>query len=257
MDLVSFCKDLCGCLGVDYTFQIQAAFQSMHKQMFIADALILNADAPFIIIETKKSFSDIVYRAMSDIQEYLRIPWSILYQEDYDSIYLRPIDGDFENYGDLTETAHIILNNEADRVSPLCNSDYFNEIDNIIRKPLKKLSQSTQVEKFLSQLKPNDIQVPERNISFNPDVETRFFESLLGKISQIVISRYTSKNTLYQILDNGTFGMCSINCMNDSSEVDYADSYINISRLSINELIKEGMKYSFSLHVTRTNLTTY
>lgn len=77
---------------------------------------------------------------------------------------MRPLNGDFENYGDLTETAHIILNDEADRVSLLCNSDYFNEIDNIIRKHLKKLSQSTQVEKFLSQLKPSDIQVSERNI---------------------------------------------------------------------------------------------
>ena len=240
MDIVSFCKDLCESLGTNYTYQIETAFQSMYKQMFIADALILYADAPFIIVEAKKSTSNIAYRTISDIQEYLRIPWSILYQEDYDAIYLRPLYGDFENYGDIKETAQIILNNEADQVPPLCDFDYYNEISNIIRKHLKNLPQSKQVEVFVSQLKPSDIQVSESYISFNPDIETRFFESLLGKISQIVISRYTSKNTLYQILNTGTYGMCSINCMNDSSEVDYADSYINVTRLSMNELIKEG-----------------
>jgi len=57
--------------------------------------------------------------------------------------------------------------------------------------------------------------------------ENQFFSKLIGEFTEKSICRYTSLNTLYYMLNNLTFRMNGIAGMNDKSEVNYVDTYLN------------------------------
>lgn len=57
--------------------------------------------------------------------------------------------------------------------------------------------------------------------------ERELIQTLLGKYKKNTVIKFSSSRSLYELLDKGTIGMCSLVCMNDSSEIDYADKKVN------------------------------
>lgn len=237
MDFNSFNSDICKLLGEDFSYQLEVAFNFAFGRIYYADSVVSKGGSPYIIIEHKKEKkrSEEVLSRMSVYQDYLRIKWGIVFFEESGQIELRYVDDSYHAYETLEELTAAILSKE----SPLDSEEYLSEIVKIIKKHLKSLHEQDSVDKFMSRLTKEYIKSDSAEVSFTPDVEKAFFEALLGKVSDTSIVRYTSKNTLYQIMDAGTFGMCSLNCMNDSSELDYADKYVKAVRNPIENSIKE------------------
>lgn len=65
-------------------------------------------------------------------------------------------------------------------------------------------------------------------LGFKPEVEPLFFRYLLGQREVDSIVKFTTARSLYQILDGHKVNMCSLVCMNDPSEKDYADTETGI-----------------------------
>lgn len=57
--------------------------------------------------------------------------------------------------------------------------------------------------------------------------ENKFFNKLLGEFKEKEICRYTSLSTIFSMLNNISFRMSGIVGMNDRSEVNYVDTYLN------------------------------
>ena len=57
--------------------------------------------------------------------------------------------------------------------------------------------------------------------------ENQFFITLFGEFKDTKICRYTSLSTLYSMLNNTSFRMNGLVGMNDKSEVNYVDNYLN------------------------------
>lgn len=237
MDFNSFNSNLCKLLGHGFSYQLEVAFKFAFGRIFYADSVISRGDIPYIIIEHKKRknrYKEILSQ-MSMYQDNLRIKWGIVFFEESGEIQLRYIDDSYHDYANLEALSDAILSKE----SPLDSKEYVSEIVKIITQHMAALQEKESVRLFVSKLTTEDIISDSTAVCFTPNVEKNFFEALLGKISDPSIARYTTKNTLYQIMDAGTFGMCSLNCMNDSSELDYADKYVNSVRNSIENSIKE------------------
>lgn len=237
MDFNSFNSDICKLLGEDFSYQLEVAFNFAFGRIYYADSVVSKGGSPYIIIEHKKEKkrSEEVLSRMSVYQDYLRIKWGIVFFEESGQIELRYVDDSYHAYETLEELTAAILSKE----SPLDSEEYLSEIVKIIKKHLKSLHEQDSVDKFMSRLTKEYIKSDSAEVSFTPDVEKAFFEALLGKVPNTSIARYTSKNTLYQIMDAGTYGMCSLNCMNDSSELDYADKYVQTVRNTLENTIKE------------------
>lgn len=77
---------------------------------------------------------------------------------------------------------------------------------------------------------PNDLIINKKNltISLNSEKEARIFEILLGDYLEDSIVRFLPSRNLYKILTDGTINMCSLSCMNDPSEKNYADRMVGI-----------------------------
>lgn len=59
------------------------------------------------------------------------------------------------------------------------------------------------------------------------DTERKFFSALLNNKEHKTLNRYSSLESLFRMISERKIGMCSIVCMNDKSEIDFADNYLN------------------------------
>lgn len=57
--------------------------------------------------------------------------------------------------------------------------------------------------------------------------ENQFFNKMFGEFKDTQICRYTSINTIFEMLNNISFRMSGLVGMNDRSEVNYVESYLN------------------------------
>ncbi len=75
----------------------------------------------------------------------------------------------------------------------------------------------------------NQIDYEERSekFVFKDDSENDFFNKLLGCNSFTEIYRYASFDWFFSMIQNGKYRMCGIAGMNDPTEVDYFDKYVN------------------------------
>lgn len=72
----------------------------------------------------------------------------------------------------------------------------------------------------------NTYKFHERDGSLNA-FENRLFRELFGTFTEKLICRYTSLSTLYSIINNISYRMSGLVGMNDRSEVNYVDTYLN------------------------------
>lgn len=94
----------------------------------------------------------------------------------------------------------------------------------------EKGKKKTELIKFINSLKREDI----KSDNIDPSIfylthkkERELIQILLGKYKKNTVIKFSSSRSLYELLDKGTIGMCSLVCMNDSSEIDYADKKVN------------------------------
>jgi hypothetical protein len=78
--------------------------------------------------------------------------------------------------------------------------------------------------------------------------ENQFFNEMFGEFEETKICRYTSFNTLFSMMNYLSFRMNGLVGMNDKSEVNYVDTYLNgiekpISKLDENAVIALNKRY--------------
>lgn len=111
-------------------------------------------------------------------------------------------------------------------------SFFLSAVDELVHKSKtdEKRKKKKELIKFFNTLKKEDIILDE----IDPSIfylahkkEKELIQILLGKYNKETIVKFSSARSLYALLENGTIGMCSLVCMNDSSESDYADKKVN------------------------------
>ena len=147
-----------------------------NQKRYALDGIIYFDNEPFIMIEGKDTkreiVSDSITRELAQIQEYLGIPWCILMIGE--SIYLRPLYGDFETYGDLKETIRTIKNNSADSMPPLDKKDYLFEIKRIIYENQAYVRRKDSLSQFADDRDVTDIEIKNNGVFFTDTKESDF-----------------------------------------------------------------------------------
>ena len=214
------------------------------NQYFIPDGIIYYDEKPYVIVKEKNSKDKEQYEKISHdfarIQDYSGIQWSILLVDD--AIYLRPLCGDYENYGDIIKTAQIISTDNADTVPSLSKNEYLEVIKQQISQYRDRISRKEYISLFMEGLQENDIEIEKDGIYFSNEKETEFFMSILCPVENKDLWRYTTKNSLFLMLRDHNQNMLSLNCMNDISEIDYADKYIDTETCVLRKSIDEANK---------------
>jgi hypothetical protein len=96
------------------------------------------------------------------------------------------------------------------------------------------------------------------------DFENRLFQDLLEPVPEENVCRYTSFETMYQMLNNKSYRMGSDIAMNDRGEIDYVDKYIGLfykplQSLSLSEmqLLNNSYISSCTISEKQDDLTMY
>lgn len=87
-----------------------------------------------------------------------------------------------------------------------------------------------KLKAFIKGILAVDVHQDEKDSSiwcFNTEKEREFFQILLGEYKGDYILKFTSLRSLLTLIDNESLGMCSLVCMNDPGEKDYADNKVN------------------------------
>lgn len=65
------------------------------------------------------------------------------------------------------------------------------------------------------------------------EIENQFFINLVGRVSDNILCRYTSLNSLFTILEKQEQNMCCLVCMNDKGELSYVDDKVSIPYVTV------------------------
>ena len=93
----------------------------------------------------------------------------------------------------------------------------------------KKAEKKEELKTFIEGLQEKDIKHDKNDPSvvyLTSGKEKEFILKLLGSYGKKTIVKFSSANSFKDLLDKGTIGMCSLVCMNDPSEVNYADKMV-------------------------------
>ena len=92
------------------------------------------------------------------------------------------------------------------------------------------ITRANKLNDFIKTCKDNDFIVKGGKLQFvDIKKENQFFEQLIEMYNGDEIYRYTTLESLYLTLSTSQQGMCSLIGMNDKSEVNYADEYLELS----------------------------
>lgn len=247
---IAFAQELANKLGIGaYSLNETLSFHSRNSY-YTPDIIIYKAETPYIIVELKNNYSNqerLLNRSFVEIsraQDYFKIEWSILSINDKD-FYLRHLNEKIEFYSNIDEIVDHIRSKVFDKDEPFIGKnhiekDYIEYFKSIVESTVDKLPRKDHIIHFFSNLKSTDFIVNDGYICFVPQKENDFFKSLLVPVIKGNICRYTSSKSLFTLLRSGKQNMLSLNCMNDISEIDYADKYINLDTIILNESIKES-----------------
>ena len=90
-----------------------------------------------------------------------------------------------------------------------------------------------QLLAFVDTLTEKDFVFTNSEICYlNEKKESQFFQLLVGTYWGSIV-RFSSARRLYALLENGKMDMCSLVCMNDPSEQNYADRYIGLPEVMV------------------------
>ena len=205
-----------------------------------ADILIYTGDHHVAIIEVKAS-PDI--SRMHQVEQKLRaVAFNQGYQfaiitnnKDYRLWELKDgPSGDFHNIalGDLVnkfETIKSIIDQEENNIPHA--EDFKKEMNQIVDEHLKDdISRVNRLKHFINNCQDNDFIVKGGKLQFvDIKKEDQFFEQFIEMFDGNEIFRYTTLESLYLTLSTVQQGMCSLIGMNDKSEVNYADEYLELT----------------------------
>ena len=129
----------------------------------------------------------------------------------------------------FTNEGKIVIKNITEAlkkiISDVCLDDKYKKVEDKDIKTKKK-----QLITYINNLKKSDLeQIPndDTHYALKKDKERELYHLLLGKYykQQGSIVKFSSARSIYNMLDGSTMNMCSLVCMNDPSELDYADNY--------------------------------
>ena len=244
---IAFAQELANKLHIGrYSLGETLSFHSRNA-FYTPDIIIYKGKKPYVIIELKdksshyKRILNKFFIEINRAQEYFKIEWSIIAINE-NEFYLRRLDGKNELYFNIDEIIDIIKRSVNNNVLFSIEEDHIKDIKSIFDSAITQLSpqQQNTFHHFLSNLKPTDFIIENEHICFTPQKENDFFKSLLVPVVEGDICRYTSSNSLFTLLKSCNQNMLSLNCMNDISEIDYADKYINIETIILDDNIKES-----------------
>ena len=244
INILSFIRILALQMKCRYSFGKDYSIQS-HYQSFVPDGIIFRDEKPFVIIvkrNTKKDKEIVLSYELSSLQDFLGISWSV--RIDNETIELRHLYGShFSKSEDVFEIANVILSdNKFPEISLITKEKCLVEIKKLIETRMSCISQKESLSKFVDGLQINDIEIEKDGFTFTDAKETDFFMSLLSRVEKNEIWRYTSKNSLFLLLRDHHQNMLSLNCMNDISEIDYTDKYIDKKSSFLRNGINEANK---------------
>lgn len=149
-----------------------------------------------------------------------------------------------------------------------CNERYlkqraYSELRNMVEEWSNSLGEPLFIKRVLDVLNDWDENNAEyvfllnrRRIFLKRDKEDELFRAILGPAPKGTIYKYTTFSTVEHILNDSSHSMCSIICMNDRTESNYADNSINQNRRSQtikgNKVVDDGfsVQLSFDNYIT-------
>ena len=229
-----------GCYSLDETL----AFHS-RDTYYAPDIIIYKDNKPFVIVELKNNLSqkenipNKYFIEINRAQDYFKIEWSLLIVNEND-FYLRRFNESQERFSDIDIVVSTIKNNIVSTKQYSIKEYHIEGIKSILNSAINKLSRKEVVRHFLNNLTTADFSIDNGCIYFTPKKEDDFFRSLLVPINDDNICRYTSSNSLFTLLNSCNQNMLSLNCMNDISEIDYADKYVSTEAIVLDSNVKES-----------------
>lgn len=225
-----------------------------HKRF---DLLISKNGYPFVIIEIKNNLKNTVQSQIA--QEYIRSALAITNAEigiitDNQQFYYCEKDTNFSKCSFNKIIARITsykLNN--------ISSHEKEKIINIFNESAHRyLPDNQDILRLVNEIQSNYIKFDNssRTFSFidNKDrsFENQLFSSLLGKFNIKKVCRYTSFHSTFNMIQNLSFPMSGLAGMNDKSEVDYVERYLdtNINSLPITKRKKDYFINSNNKYIT-------
>lgn len=223
------------------------------------DVVIYKGNNPFAVFEIKSSLSNknTLARATDQVRSSLSITnarFGIVTDNETFYIYDRnEKENDFievsfdEVIGKITNVKNVRINRKVKR-----------QILSIIKESAQiHLSQNSEIldflkdEKIISKIKFDS----NRNSFYFEDrlkniksFENQFFNKIFGEFLETKICRYTTLDTLFSMLNYISFRMNGLVGMNDKSEVNYVDNYLNgverpLSKMHHNTVIALNKRY--------------
>lgn len=107
-------------------------------------------------------------------------------------------------------------------------SDFQEAYYKTVKDHQESLGEECSKRLFNIKFKKKDVIFTYNCISLSEAKENEVFKALLGGYKGEYLYRYMSAASFYRILNDQKISMCSLNGMNDSTEINYADDYCNI-----------------------------
>lgn len=191
-------------------------------------AIITDGDN-FLLSRTSKSYSENFEEF--DINDLPKLLEETNFSDQIDELErLKPHLADFSNA--VKVAADTKLHDD--------DTDTFKRKENILR--------------FLERCKETDLIVKGGKLQFfDVKKENEFFEQLIEPYTADTVYRYTSHDSVFRTLESGQQSMCCLIGMNDKSEVNYVDKYLNPSVLTTSYDKKKENNYFILSCVEDTN----
>jgi len=204
--------------------------------LYQADFAIFGTDRNIRVIIEVKSRLNVTESVYKKIYENLR-------SANYDGYFVLT-DGDVTIYsrkgqsileGNFRLFLKEIAKNDNTHAKPTLTA-----IKDFLKSSISKTEAKSKFEKekekllkqFIENIHSGDIHQDEKEDStwlLSITKERELFRILLGEYEGDYIVKFSSARSLLTLLEKESIGMCSLVCMNDPSEKDYADSYLGIN----------------------------
>lgn len=218
--------------------EFTATSRGRYSYMYTPDCLISKNGSHIAVVDAKADFDSLPryqesYKRFTISNGYL---FFIVATENEYKIYegSSGTDGDFNSItldDIITKLQNVIgIDKKAKD-----DFDYIEGLKKLIKESASKFGddekwRKDRIEKFSEGISSNDLIIVNGSLEFvDSKKEDDLFEQLFEKWENGHIYRYTSFSSLFRTLNDQNQSMCCLIGMNDKSEVNYADSYLEIS----------------------------
>lgn len=247
----------------------------IHQLKGVLDILILRNNFPEAIVEIKSQIRDGI---KDDILHQLKIYEEILHAKLVIACSTKDLMYSNVKDGKLTKYNEIPLYNENDilellkegriNLGPLVWNDVKNFFLSTVDLSSLKLDKIDRIKSYINGIKPEDISIKSEGRSFyienntngsEFDFEDGLFQSIIGTVNSDLICRYTSLSSIFRTCNDKSQSMCSIVCMNDSTEPNYVLDRLsyNYNSLAVMKDANSCFISSCSEYENRDNLTMW